>query len=193
MLHYIMAARASAGKPIPAFTTQNALDLYSAITGYNPADPNTDQGTAWTDALAYWQATGVPIPGESEPDKILGWAAFDYTNPVALNQAIDLFGASLNGHQVTQSMENQFNASLPWNAPFNGAVLGGHGTPYLGFGRLGRTLITWAARQQTDLSFPSIMDEAYVVVTPSWLSSAQETPLGIDVDSLTADLAAIKA
>lgn len=67
MLHYVMAARASVGNPV-TFTTQQALDLYSAITGYDPADPSTDQGTAWTDALAYWQMTGC------YGHKILGWA-----------------------------------------------------------------------------------------------------------------------
>jgi hypothetical protein len=198
ILHYIMAARASSGQPVPAFTTQNALDLYSAITGYDPSQTQpdgsnpTDNGTAWTDALAYWQTTGVPIPGGA-PDKILGWASFDYTDPVKLNQAIDIFGASLNGHQVTQSMEDQFNAGQPWNAPFSGAVLGGHGTPFLGYGRLGRTLITWAKREPTDPTFPTIMDEAYVVISPSWYAQAQKTPLGFDVAALTSDLVAIKA
>ena len=70
MLHYIMAAQANVGKSV-TFTTQQALDLYSAITGYNPSDPSTDQGTAWTDALAYWQSTGCC------GHKILGWAAVD--------------------------------------------------------------------------------------------------------------------
>jgi hypothetical protein len=194
VLHFIMAARASAGKPIPAFTTQNALDLYSAVTGYDPSDPSTDQGTAWTDMLAYWQTTGVSVPGEDEPDKILAWAAFDFTDPTKLNQAIDIFGGTLIGTAITQSMEDQFNAGEPWNPPFTGGVLGGHGVPFLGYGSEGRTLITWAKRQATDLTFPSNMDEAYVVVTNDFLTSAGETPIiGLNLDALTSDLAAIKS
>ena len=186
MLHYLMMAKAIEGSPV-TYTTEQALALYSAITGYDPNDPSTDQGTVWTDALAYWQNTGV------YGDKILGWAQVDYTDPVKLNQAIDIFGAALIGTAVTQSMEDQFGKGEPWNAPFSGEVLGGHGIPLTGFGREGRTLITWGKAQPSDLTMPTaVFDEAYVVITPSWLAKAEETPLGIDLEALQADLAAIK-
>lgn len=188
ILHFIMAAEASAGNPVPQFTTEDGIALYSAITGYNPADPSTDQGTVITDALAYMVSTGY------KGYKFLGWAAFDYTNPMRVNQAIDIFGTALLGIGVMQSMEDQFNQGLPWNAPFTGELLGGHGVPFLGYGRLGRTLITWAARQQTDLNFPSVIDEAYVPITPAFLTKALTTPiLGLNVDALNAALAAIKS
>lgn len=131
MLHYIMAARANVGKPI-TFTTQQALDLYTAITGYDPADPSTDQGTAWTDALAYWQMTGCC------GHRILGWAALDVSSLDAIKQGIAIFGGVLIGTAVTQSMEDQFGKGQPWNTPFTGAVLGGHGIPWLGFGSQGQ-------------------------------------------------------
>jgi hypothetical protein len=182
ILHYIMAAQANVGKPV-TFTTQQAIDLYSAITGYNPADPSSDQGTAWTDALAYWQTTGCC------GHKILGWAALDISSLDAIKQGISIFGGALIGTAITESMEDQFGRSQPWNAPFSGAVLGGHAVPWLGFGRRGQTCITWAARQQMDPAALSQVDEAYVVVTEDWLNAQTTSPSGMNLATLTADLA----
>ena len=184
MLHYIMAAQANVGKPV-TFTTQQALDLYSAITGYNPADPSTDQGTAWTDALAYWQTTGC------YGHNILGWAALDISSLDAIRQGISIFGGVLIGTAVTQSMEDQFHKSQPWNGPFSGAVVGFHAIPWLGFGRRGQTCITWASRLQMESAALSQVDEAYVVVTHDWLDAQSTSPSGLNLDALTADMNAL--
>jgi hypothetical protein len=184
MLHYIMAAQANVGKPI-TFTTQQALDLYSAITGYNPANPSTDQGTAWTDALAYWQTTGCC------GHKILGWAALDISSLDAIKQGISIFGGVLIGTTITQSMEDQFRNRQPWNTPITGSVLGGHGIPWLGYGRHGQTCITWGSRQQMDQAALSQVDEAYIVVTQDWLDAQGKSPSGMDLDTLTANLTAL--
>ena len=36
-----------------------AEQTYSAITGYTPSNPTTDQGTDFNDALAYWSANSI--------------------------------------------------------------------------------------------------------------------------------------
>jgi hypothetical protein len=186
MLHYIMAAQANVGKPV-TFTTQQALDLYSAITGYDPANPSTDQGTAWTDALAHWQSTGCC------GHRILGWAALYISSLDAIKQGIAIFGGVLIGTAVTQSMEDQFGKGRPWNTPFTGEVLGGHGIPWLGFGCQGQTCITWGSRQQMDQAALSQVDEAYVVLTQDWLDAHGTSPSNLHLDALTADLKAIAA
>ena len=184
ILHYIMAAQANVGNPV-TFTTQQALDLYSAITGYNPADPSTDQGSSWTDALNYWQTTGCC------GHKILGWAALDISSLDAIKQGIAIFGGVLIGTVLTQSMKDQFDKGQSWNAPFTGALLGGHGIAWLGFGRHGQTCITWGSRQQMDPAALSQVDEAYVVATQDWLDAQARSPSGLNLDALTADLKTI--
>jgi hypothetical protein len=185
-LHKIMGDSANNGAPI-TFTTQDALDLYSAITDYDPNDPSTDQGTAYTDLFDYWQKTGI------KGDKILAWASVNFNNPAELNAAIFYFGAALVGIQVTQGMMDQFNAGQPWNGPFSGSTLGGHAVPIFGFGSQGRTVITWAKRQQTDLTFPSIMDECYVVISQSWLNAQGAAPSGLDLTALESDISQLVA
>lgn len=189
-LHWIMAATANTDKPA-IFTDAEALRAYSAITGYVPGDPSTDQGTAWTDALAYWREIGfTDVNGTVH--KILGWAAVGLTIP-ELNQALNLFGGLLIGTNVTQSMMDQFNAGQPWNAPFDGGIIGGHGIPELGYGGEGRSVITWNAEEQGDNTLPSNYDEAYCVVTQDFLDAAGMAPSGIDLATLQIDIASLPA
>ena len=51
------------GSPV-IFTDQDAIDDYSAITGYDPNDPSSDQGTDVRTALKYRQKTGMIDSGE---------------------------------------------------------------------------------------------------------------------------------
>jgi hypothetical protein len=182
-LHYIMAAQGNVGNRV-TFTTDQAIQLYSAITGYNPSDPHTDQGTAITDLLAYWQNTGI------YGHKILGWAAVNPSDLAQVRAALYAFGGLLAGIQVTSEMMQEFQDSQPWNS-FGGDVEGGHGVPILGYGRLGQTVITWAKRQQSNLDFWSVVDELYCVVTPDWLDAQGKSPSGLDLQTLQSDLSAV--
>lgn len=178
-LHYKMAALANAGRPWTLPTTEEALALYSTVTGYNPADPSTDQGTVWTDMLAYLQKNG----------DILGWASIPL-NLNALRNALQTFGGVLIGTPIYQSMEDQFGSGQAWNGPFSGNLLGGHGIPILGYGSEGETCITWGARQQMDLTAPSLFDEMYCVVTNDFMDAAGKSPSGLNINALWADLKA---
>lgn len=180
MLHWIMAATANTDNPV-TFTTEQALGLYSDITGYNPSDPNSDQGTVFTDALNYWLKVGC------YGHKILGWASIKLDID-SLQTAIDLFGGILVGTQVTESMENQFGNGEPWNSPFSGEILGGHGIPWLGYGKQGQTCITWAKRQQMSPEALQEVDEAYAVITQDWIDAQGTSPSGLDLSALQADL-----
>lgn len=186
ILHYIMAMSAANDKPI-TFTSEQAIQLYSDITGYVPGDESTDNGTAITDALAYWQKNGI------YGDKILAWAAIPFSDIQAIKQAIAIFGGALIGTAVTPSMEQQFNAGQPWNPPYSGGVIGGHGIPLLGYGREGQTCITWAARQQMSPAIAAQQfDEAYVVISDSFLRGGV-APNHLNVSALTTDINLLRA
>lgn len=196
MMHFIMASTANTGKPA-TFTTELALELYSAITGYDPSQTDdegnnpTDQGTTWTDALAYWQSTGI-VDAAGTIHKIEAWGSVGLDLP-SLRQGINLFGGILIGLNVTNSMEQQFGNGLPWNAPFGGGIAGGHGIPGFGYGGQGESIVTWGKRQQGDLTLPGQFDEAYAVVTSDWLSVAGLSPSGLDLAALQADIAGLAA
>src|SRR5690349_9390610 len=56
--HETMLWNKLAGRTVQ-FTDTTALRDYSAITGYNPDDPSTDQGTDMQVAASYRRKTGV--------------------------------------------------------------------------------------------------------------------------------------
>ena len=60
-------------------TTKNALSDYSAVTGFDPSDPNTDQGTYVIDAMKYRKATGL-VDASGKRHKIAAYVEIDPTN-----------------------------------------------------------------------------------------------------------------
>jgi hypothetical protein len=73
MMHSITAmTRWSQAVPYVANTVQT-LSLYSAITGFNPNEPTTDQGTEPGIAIDYWLNTGVDL-GNGTHNKLAGAA-----------------------------------------------------------------------------------------------------------------------
>jgi len=182
--HMLMLFTAHTGTMVTP-TVDQIVAAYSAITGYIPGDPSTDNGAVITDVLNYWRDTGIA------GHKILGWAAVNQANIQEIEQAIWLFGGVDVGITVYQSMEDQFAAHQPWDHP-SGNVLGGHSIPVFGYGSEGCTGVTWAMLQQMGWSdFEQICQEAYVVITQDWLDAAGKAPNGFDLATLQADLAAM--
>ena len=169
-------------------TDEQILAAYSAITGYIPGDPSTDNGAAITDVLDYWQDAG--IAGR----KILAWAEIDAADIDAIKQAVFIFGGLDIGFNVPQSAMDQFDAGQTWTVVPNSSIEGGHSVPILGYGSGGCTCVTWAKLQPMTWDFfKTYCDEAYAVITQDWLTAAQTTPIaGLDLAALQADLAALK-
>ena len=69
--HADQIAETYGDKKTPDVTPEAVLAAYSAITGYNPDDPNSDTGANMIDVLRYWQKTG--IAGQ----KFSAYVAFD--------------------------------------------------------------------------------------------------------------------
>lgn len=186
-LHMQMAwASVAQSTNVPIFTTNDALDLYSAITGYNPADPNTDQGAVETDVLAYWQNTGM------HGNKILGYVAVDVTSKDAMDAATYIFGGLYLGIQVPAYIMN-VPAGGSWSYTGSGdtSIEGGHAIPRIGYGEDGATIISWGSLYHWDRQFEADnCEEAYAVVDDYWIKASGRSPSGVDMPSLLADLKA---
>ncbi len=187
--HMVMLFTAHTGTMISP-TLEDTLGVYSAVTGYNPADPSTDQGANITDVLAYWQSTGIA------GHKILGWASIGLS-PAQIQQAMYLFGAVDIGFNVPAYAMEQFNAGQAWDIDPSGdaTIEGGHSVPLFGYGSQGFDCTTWGANQKLTTTFAATFcDEAYIVLTEDWLDSATGlAPNQIDLATLQADLNAVKA
>jgi hypothetical protein len=166
---------------------QDVLAAYEAAGHYNPADPNSDQGAYIQDVLAYWMKTGVA------GHKILAYASVDVSNPVEIRQAIDLFGSVDVGFNFPASAMDQFNAGQAWDVVNGSPVEGGHCVPVGAYSADGTlTCVTWGALQKMTPAFwKAYADEAWVVITPDWLSAKGVDPQGLNLYQLGQDYAAL--
>ena len=178
-------AVANAGAPL-AITTEQALADYSAVTGYDPADPSTDQGANMLDVLNYWKAKG--LAGR----KIAGFATLDVQNVDQIKAAIYLFGGVYMGFNVPRSVEADPNNKTWRLIPGDSATGDGHCVVPVGYGRSGLAPVSWGAIYHATWDFwLAYVDEAYAVVSPDWIKASGISPTGLDLNGLLQDLAAL--
>ncbi len=173
------------------FVPANTLSDYSAITGYNPDDPDSDQGAVIRDVLAYRQKTGM-LDAAGRRHKIGAYLALDPAKLDEVLEAAYLFSAVEIGINIPQSAMAQFENDLPWDVTADdGPIIGSHDVPVVGWnGAL--YCITWGGIQEmTPAFFAKYCEEAWVILSPEMLNAQGLSPEGFDLAQLQADLAAV--
>jgi len=152
-------------------TDADALQLYSAVTGFDPnagapgSNP-TDQGAVCQDVLEYWLEHG--FLGE----KILAFAKVNLASLDQVKQAIAVFGQIYCGFNFPSSAMDQFNHRQPWTVVKGARIEGGHCVTIGAYDATGLECITWGAVQRmTWAFFEKYFDEAWVIVTPDFVDA----------------------
>ncbi|MBO0826192.1 MAG: hypothetical protein J2P24_00280 [Streptosporangiales bacterium] len=190
--HMIESVTAYAGDPVKP-TEAALLKGYADVTGFDPDDPSTDQGTVIQDALDYWRKTGIEMPDGSR-HRILGFAQVDHGNAREMDYALDLFGAVAVGVNFPSSAMDQFNAGQPWDYIPGSPVEGGHAvhkvssdtTTELGqvvtWGRVQPVTETWAMQYVEEtwaVALPELVDDDFPLkANAAALNSAFEEVTG---------------
>jgi hypothetical protein len=104
MMHLAMGWQANAGTTPSAPSDAEVVAAYSAIGGYNSADPSTDRGCNMLDALNYWRSTGISIAAQNS--RIAAFAEVNLANDAEVKAALWLFGGLLTGFQMPESAQN---------------------------------------------------------------------------------------
>lgn len=173
--HTIEAATTYGQGTTVKVTDTDVLKGYSDVTGFDPDDPSTDQGTVIQDALDYWRKTGIG------GHKILAFAQVDHTNMAEVDAALYLFGHIQVGINFPASAMDQFNNGQPWDVVRRSPIEGGHA---IDMGSKNE-VVTWAQRQQfTPAFWNTYVEEAWVAITPEWYDAAGRNPEGIDAAAL---------
>jgi len=185
-MQMVWASVARAGF-VPSFVDQDAISLYSAIGGYVPGDPNTDQGCVETDVLNYWKSTGM------KGNQIAGYVTIDVSNLDQLKAAIYIFGGVYIGIQVPAYIMNvPIGGSWSLMPGADQSIEGGHAIPVVGYGSQGVTIISWGALYTFNYQFwADNCDEAYALVDPLWIKQSGISPSNLDLNGLLADLASV--
>lgn len=184
-MHLIQVQTANAGVPLHG-TLEQTLDLYSAVTGFDPKDASTDQGTELLSLLQYWKNVGIKVTtagGLVVTHHILGWASLDISSVPQMRYASDLFGGTYLGVNLPESAEDD---TSNWTVnPANSKIVGGHCITGVGQGSAGGHLISWGVLIPFTWNFMhQFLDEAYVVVSPEWLRANGQSPSGLDLPGL---------
>lgn len=164
-------------------STADVLKAYSAITGYDPADPSTDRGADMLDVLNYWRTTGIA------GHKIGAFVEIDPANKTHVQQAIWLFGGVYAGVELPNNVLP--SGSIPPWTKTNGKANpeNGHCVPYVAYTGSEFDPVTWAAKIKASWSFEhKYTSEAYAMLSPDW---RDHCPDGFDGAALDADLAAL--
>ena len=192
--HITGVATGNAGNLFVPTDTQINAD-YSAVGGYVPGDPSTDNGCLITDALNYWTQHGF-----ANGTKLLGWLAVDAKNPAEYKAALYLFenldfGMGLPDAWV-QSMPSA--SGFTWNVAGAPNHANGHSVAGVGYTSQGVTIATWGLRGLlTDAAIKAYASSAgggelYVMLTPDLLQKGKDkAPNGMAWRDLIADFDAI--
>lgn len=168
-------------------TDDDALGLYSAVTGFTPADPSTDQGAVCQDVLDFWRKHG--FLGE----KIVAFAKVDLSNVTEIKQAISLFGQIYCGFNFPGSAMDQFNSGQPWDVVKGATIEGGHCVTIGAYDKTGLECVTWGKVQKLTWAFlKKYFDEAWVIIGPDFINAQTgKDAQGLDLYTLGQDFASL--
>lgn len=176
---------------LAAFDDACVLSDYAAVTGFDPDDPSTDQGTDMQQAASYRRKTGILDAGgrRHKIDSYVGLIPGD-ANQLAL--AAYLLGAVGVGLRFPDSAMSQFEAREPWTIVDQQTPAGGHYVPCVGRNSHGHFLvITWGRLQaMTPEFYARYCDETVAYLSIEALSK-NLSPEGFDAAQLSAALRSI--
>jgi hypothetical protein len=141
-------------------TTAETIKFYENF-GYNPDDPNSDQGAVCQQVLEAWHKVG--FLGE----KPVAFAKVKVSSLTEVKQAIATFGQIYCGFDVPDSAMGQFNDSEPWIVVPGAQIEGGHCVTVGAYDADGPSCVTWGAVQPMTWEFwKRYFREAWVIVGP---------------------------
>jgi hypothetical protein len=188
--HETMAWNNEAGKQV-AFSAANTIKDYSSITGYDPKNPNTDQGTDMQVAASYRRKTGL-LDASGKKHQVAAYVALAPGNKAEIKQAIYLFGAVGIGIKFPQSAMAQFDAGKNWTIVSKSPIEGGHYVPAVGYDSRYVYVVTWGKLTKATWGFLNkYMDEGVAYLSYEMLNGGKSLE-GFDAPTLTADLGALK-
>lgn len=186
--HEHMLWNAESKKPFQ-ITSQNVLAAYSAVTGFDPRNPNTDQGTDMEEAAKYRRQTGL-LDAMNNRHQVGAYLDIPVGNTDKIKQAAYLFSAVGIGIRFPDSAMTQFNRGMPWTVKAGAQIEGGHYVPIVGYNSSYIYVITWGRVQPCSYAFiRKYMDEGIVYLSNDFLNTTGKTIDGFDLSTLQSDLA----
>jgi hypothetical protein len=166
-------------------TNDRVLALYEQLSGYNPADPNTDRGCVETDVLTSW------INGSIPENKLSAFVSLNISDLDELRDAINWFGIVYLGINCPQAAESN---TVVWDVVEGSPILGGHAVILVGYDADFFYVVSWGMLIATTPAFiAKYTEEAYALLDTAWLQANNLTPSGFDLAQLQQDMDELKS
>jgi hypothetical protein len=192
MAHVVGVLTGNSGAKPFVYSNQQIVTLYSAIGGYVPGNPATDQGCDEQTALNYWENNGAPVGAH----KIAGWLAVEGTDAAEVRTALWLFENLYFGMELPDKWITPFPSAsgFTWDAAGPPNPNNGHCVVGVGYTAQGVAIDSWGMTGLiTDAAIAQYATTAangalYTIVSQDGLNKAtQKAPAGFDWSQLVAD------
>jgi hypothetical protein len=198
--HFLAAVTAFSGL-VPGgamFTDSAILGMYSAISGYQLGNAQTDTGCMLQAVAQYMVNTGL-ADTTGKVHKLAGYFAVGgYTNLELLKQVANTFGGVYIGIAVSDSDMSALDAGQPWTLPAAGTNVGPNGIDhcvvlqYSAFGVSGigndESVITWGQEQPINQAWAlTNIGQAMGLITEDWIAANGTTVNGQSLAQLITD------
>lgn len=188
--HALELWNAEGNKPVN-INTDCTVAAYSAITGYTPTDPSTDQGANVEDVAEYWRDTGL-TDASNNIHKIDAFVGLEPGNADELIIAMYLFDGTGIGLNLPARWQQDFSDGRVWDTHLTGMdIEGGHYVLGVGVRNNNINVITWGATQlMTQRAYAKYSDEAVIYLDEDKLTNGKDLE-GFNLTQLKADMAAL--
>ena len=175
----VWTANTSTEVTLPDTTIQSA---YEDWCGYDPSNPDTDQGGIELDVLTDWRKNGL---GDH---RLLAFADPNVANLTEVRTAIDLFGGVYIGLNLPISAQTQEIWDDIDSKDENDNLAGSWGGHAVFVPAYDASSFTWGTpKKMTTAFWLTYCDEAHALLSPDWI--AQKVPSGrFDLATLQNDL-----
>jgi hypothetical protein len=180
------------GRPPAPITDADILRMYSDVTGFDPNDPSTDQGSVVADVVKYRRTHGL-VDSAGTVHKIAVGLGLAHST-LEVRQAISLFDVVGLGIQVPQSLMDTVQAGGDvWDVPDGGSeIIGGHYIAGIAYDRDYLYVISWGkVYRMTWAFFDTYADEQWVYLSAEDVNGQGVSPDGLDLAQLREDIAAL--
>ena len=189
--HALLMRTANVGTAVIA-TDDDVLKLYEVIGGYNPSDPNTDQGCQESDLCQYMIDTGF-LGHKSAGTAPIVAGVITPTSIDYMKWATQVFVGIQLGVNLPASAQNQF-PNQPWDVGGDETIEGGHCVGMFGYDEQYAYLSTWGAIQPATWAWVNkFVEEAHADLFLDAIRASGTTPAGFGPHTLARDLAALAA
>ena len=175
-------------------TDAQVIAGYTQVSGYQPGNPQTDQGCVLLDVLKNWNTTG--LFGHT----IKAYTQINPQNLEHVKTAIYLFGAVDIGLLLPASAQSQVGqiwsvTDLDLKGDAAPGSWGGHCVVIGKYDDAAQefTCLTWGQEQRMSYNFfRTYCDECYAPLSNDWINSSNLAPNNIDMPGLLSDLTTVQ-